>query len=107
MLSQFMKRASRHYCSKAFLKKSALMCMGAQESILKAAVTEIVPKQNRSSGFGIFQTAFGICWFLGSWLLGILYDFSPPGLVIFSAVMQLIAVPIFWLSYKGGGFRKA
>jgi len=81
--------------------------MGAQESILKAAVTEIVPKQNRSSGFGIFQTAFGICWFLGSWLLGILYDFSPPGLVIFSAVMQLIAVPIFWLSYKGGGFRKA
>ncbi len=37
--------------------------MGAQESILKAAVTRIVPKQNRSSGFGIFQTAFGVCWF--------------------------------------------
>jgi MFS family permease len=72
--------------------------MGAQESILKAAVTSIVPKQSRSSGFGIFQTAFGVCWFLGSWLMGVLYDVSPVWLVIFSVVMQLIAIPFFWFS---------
>ena len=74
--------------------------MGAEESILKAAVTKIVSKENRSSGFGVFQTAFGICWFLGSWLMGILYDRSPWELVIFSVVMQLAAVPFFWLSGK-------
>ncbi|MGI6108393.1 MAG: MFS transporter [Eubacteriaceae bacterium] len=74
--------------------------MGAQESILKAAVTEIVPKQNRSSGFGIFQTAFGVCWFLGSWLMGILYETSMPGMVIFSVVMQLAAIPLFWMAGK-------
>ena len=72
--------------------------MGAEESILKAAVTQIVPKENRSSGFGIFQTAFGICWFLGSWFMGILYDKSPFSLVIFSVVMQLAARPFFGLS---------
>lgn len=79
--------------------------MGAQESILKAAVTEIVPKQNRSSGFGIFQTAFGVCWFLGSWLMGALYDASPVWMVIFSVVAQLSAIPFFWLSDRAHGFK--
>jgi MFS family permease len=78
--------------------------MGAQESILKAAVTRIVPKQNRSSGFGVFQTAFGVCWFLGSWLMGALYDVAPVGLVTFSIVTQLAAIPFFLLSDRARGF---
>lgn len=79
--------------------------MGAQESILKAAVSGIVPKQNRSSGFGVFQTAFGVCWFLGSWLMGALYDVSPTWLVIFSVVTQLASLPFFWLSGRARGFK--
>jgi predicted MFS family arabinose efflux permease len=78
--------------------------MGAQESILKAAVTRIVPKQNRSSGFGIFQTSFGICWFLGSWFLGFLYDTSPALMVTFSVVTQLAAIPFFWMTDRTHGF---
>lgn len=78
--------------------------MGAQKSILKAAVSSIVPKHSRSSGFGIFQTAFGVCWFLGSWLMGVLYAVSPALLVTFSAVMQLAAIPFFWLSDRAHGF---
>lgn len=79
--------------------------MGAQESILKAAVSNIVPKQSRSSGFGIFQTAFGVCWFLGSWLMGVLYDASPMWLVIFSVGTQLVALPFFWMSDRAHGFK--
>ena len=41
---------------------------------LKAAVTNMVPKTSRASGYGIFECSFGIFWFLGSWLLGVLYD---------------------------------
>ncbi len=78
--------------------------MGAQESIMKAAVTKIVPKKNRSSGFGIFQTSFGICWFLGSWIMGILYDASPVGLAVFSVSMQLLAIPFFVMCDKQKGF---
>ena len=74
--------------------------MGAQESILKAAVTSIVPKQNRSSGFGIFQTSFGACWFLGSWLMGFLYDTSLVWMVVFSVAMQLVSIPFFWMSAR-------
>lgn len=72
--------------------------MGAQESILKAAVSSIVPKDSRSLGFGIFQTVFGICWFLGSWLMGVLYDVSLVGMVAFSVIMQLASIPLFGLS---------
>lgn len=51
--------------------------MGAQESIMKAAVSKMIPKSMRSTGFGIFETGFGIAWFLGSWMLGALYDTKP------------------------------
>lgn len=74
--------------------------MGAQESILKSAVTTIVSKEKRSTGFGIFETSFGIFWFLGSWIMGIFYDFDPAWLVLFSVFTQLIAVPFFYLTWR-------
>lgn len=74
--------------------------MGAQESILKSVVSVIVPKDNRATGFGIFQTAFGIFWFLGSWLMGALYDIDPNWLVLFSVTMQLAAIPVFYITWR-------
>lgn len=76
--------------------------MGAQESILKSAVSTIVPKHSRSTGFGIFETCFGAFWFLGSWLMGALYDYSPLWMIVFSVAAQIIAIPLFSLtnSYK-------
>ena len=71
--------------------------MGAQESVLKAAVAELIPTYKRGTAFGAFNAGFGIFWFLGSVTLGYLYDFSIPWLVIFSIVMQAIAVIIFWI----------
>ena len=58
--------------------------MGAQESILKATVTSLVPKASRATGYGIFECAFGIFWFLGSWSLGILYDYNLHLMIIIS-----------------------
>ncbi|MCH4155694.1 MAG: MFS transporter [Muribaculaceae bacterium] len=69
--------------------------MGAQESVLKAAVTTMVPKSSRATGYGLFECSFGIFWFLGSWLIGILYDFSIPVMVSVSLVAQLAAIPLF------------
>ncbi|MEG2454868.1 MAG: MFS transporter, partial [Oscillospiraceae bacterium] len=71
--------------------------MGAQESILKAAISSIMPKQSRSTGFGIFETAFGIFWFLGSWFTGVLYDLSLPAMIAASVLPQLLSIPIFYL----------
>jgi len=69
--------------------------MGAQESVMKAAVSGIIPRSMRSTGFGIFETGFGIAWFLGSWLLGILYDLNPVFLVAVSVLSQLIAIVFY------------
>lgn len=69
--------------------------MGAQESILKAAVSTMVPKTSRATGYGIFECAFGIFWFIGSWLLGTLYDISIPAMITVSVAAQLMAVPLY------------
>lgn len=74
--------------------------MGAQESILKAAVTTMVPKSSRATGYGIFECAFGVAWFLGSWLLGVLYDVSIPAMICVSVAAQLAAIPLYLASAR-------
>ena len=72
--------------------------MGAQESILKAAVAGMVPKASRATGYGIFEGAFGLFWFLGSWLLGVLYDLSIPAMIVVSVAAQFAAIPLYYCS---------
>ena len=74
--------------------------MGAQESILKAAVTSMVPKISRASGYGIFECAFGVFWFFGSWLLGVMYDYNLTLMIVVSIATQLLAIPCYLASYK-------
>ena len=74
--------------------------MGAQESILKAAVTSMVPKASRATGYGIFECSFGAFWFLGSWLLGVLYDVSIPAMIAVSVAAQLAAIPLYIASAR-------
>ena len=69
--------------------------MGAQESILKAAVTKMVPKQSRATGYGIFECSFGVFWFLGSWLLGNLYDLNIMAMTLVSVAAQLASIPLY------------
>lgn len=78
--------------------------MGAQESIFKAAVSSMVPKQNRAAGYGIFECAFGFFWFLGSWLCGVLYDVSLPALIAVSAGAQALA--IFFYAFSASAAKK-
>jgi MFS family permease len=71
--------------------------MAAQESIVKAAITHMVGAERRATAYGLFDTGFGVCWFVGSVVLGVLYDHSIPALVTFSVVLQLAALPaLLW-----------
>ncbi len=74
--------------------------MGAQESIMRAAIAEMVPLDRRGAAYGIFNTGYGLFWFAGSALMGILYDVSLPSLIVFSVVMQLASIPLFLLVRK-------
>jgi MFS family permease len=68
--------------------------MGAQESVMRAAIAEMVPMDRRGSAYGIFNAGYGIFWFLGSALMGILYDISIPSLIVFSMLVQLASIPL-------------
>ncbi len=74
--------------------------MGAQESIMRAAVAGMVVQDKRGTAYGIFNTGFGIAWFLGSALLGILYDLSRPSMVIFAVVIQVTSFPLLFAVAK-------
>jgi len=75
--------------------------MGAQNSLLKALLTGVLSVAKRSTGFGLFYTGYGIAWFLGSALMGFLYDKSILTVVVFSVVLQLSALPVFFLARRG------
>jgi len=74
--------------------------MGAQDSMLKAVITPVIPIAKRSTAFGLFDTTFGIAWFIGSATMGLLYDKSIPALIVFSVILQLVALPIFIFANK-------
>ncbi|MEK7733317.1 MAG: MFS transporter, partial [Planctomycetota bacterium] len=76
------------------------MGMGAQESVMRAAIADMVPANRRGTGYGIFNTGYGVFWFFGSAIMGMLYDFSLTSLIAFSVVTQLAAVPLLFLVRK-------
>lgn len=70
--------------------------MGAQESIMRAAIGGMIAPEQRGTAYGLFNTVYGFAWFIGSILIGVLYDVSIPWLVAFSVVAQLVSIPIFY-----------
>lgn len=70
--------------------------LGAQESIVRAVVADLVKMNKRATAYGLLNIWFGIFWFLGSVLMGFLYDVSLLALILFSLGIQLAAVPILF-----------
>jgi MFS family permease len=71
--------------------------IGVHESIIPAAVAPMVPVQRRASAYGLFTAGYGIFWFLGSALIGILYGVSLPVVIAFCLIAELVAIPLFIL----------
>jgi len=69
--------------------------MGVHESIIPAAVATMVPPHRRPSAYGVFTATYGVFWFLGSALIGILYGISIPAVIAFCVVTQAVSIPIF------------
>jgi MFS family permease len=74
------------------------LSMGAQETILRAALADLTSIKKRGTAYGIFNTLYGTAWFAGSLVLGWLYEMNLQVLVIFSVLMQVAAIGAFvWL----------
>jgi MFS family permease len=74
--------------------------MSAQGSVFQAMLTGIIPPQKRSTAFGLFDTGFGVAWFLGSAAMGLLYDKSVMAVALFSMTLQLVAIPILFIANR-------
>jgi predicted MFS family arabinose efflux permease len=74
--------------------------LGAQESVMRAAIATMAPHDLRGTAYGLFNMVFGVFWFLGSSLLGWLYDFSVEALVIASMTSQALAIPLFLIAER-------
>ena len=93
--------ATAAYAPLAFLASGALafagvllwgIGLGVHESVMQAAVAQMVPQQRLGSAYGVFGAAFGIAWFAGSAAMGALYDRSVAAAAALAVVAQLLAV---------------
>jgi predicted MFS family arabinose efflux permease len=74
--------------------------MSAQGSLFQAMLTGVIPPQKRSTAFGLFDTGYGIAWFIGSAVMGLLYDKSILAVALFSVVLQLATLPILFVANR-------
>jgi len=74
--------------------------MSAQGSLFQAMLTGVIPPQKRSTAFGLFDTGYGIAWFVGSAVMGLLYDRSILAVALFSVCLQLAALPLIFIANK-------
>ena len=69
--------------------------MGVHESIIPAAVATMAPVDRRPSAYGTFTAGYGVCWFVGSAIIGWLYGISILAVIGFSVAAELLAIPLF------------
>ncbi|MPZ20971.1 MAG: MFS transporter [Luteitalea sp.] len=74
--------------------------MGAQESIMRAAIADMAPQIRRATAYGVFNLTYGASWFAGSALMGWLYSRSMLALLGFSVIVQVAAVPCFLMAAR-------
>ncbi|MGA7712277.1 MAG: MFS transporter [Rhizomicrobium sp.] len=68
------------------------LALGVQDAIMSAAVAHLVPEHARARAYGLFPAIYGVAWFLGSAVLGELYDVSLVALAAVAALAQLAAL---------------
>jgi MFS family permease len=70
--------------------------LGAQDACLRSGIATVVSMNKRGGAFGAFNGVYGVMWFLGSLVMGLLYSRSLMGLVVFGIVAQLAAAIMFF-----------
>jgi MFS family permease len=69
--------------------------LGAQDASLRGGIAQVVSMNKRGSAFGAFNGVYGIAWFAGSVVMGVLYDYSILSLVVFGVALQAAAAVFF------------
>jgi len=68
------------------------------EAIVRAAVADLVGISKRATAYGILYTSYGFAFFLGSLIVGSLYEFSILAIFIFVIVFETLAIVTLYIS---------
>ena len=71
--------------------------IGTHETVMRAAIADLIPLEGRGSAYGIFNTIYGGAWFFGNTVMGSLYDLSINYIIAFVVGMELLSIPILFL----------
>lgn len=77
--------------------------LGVQDAIMSAGIARLVPEGYRARAYGIFPAIYGVAWFAGSALIGVLYDISLTGVAVLAAAASLAAVVPLMLALQRPG----
>lgn len=70
--------------------------MGTHETVMRSAIADITPFYKRGTGFGIFNTGYGLALLIGSALMGFLYDLNQTGIIIaFICIVESISIFLY------------
>jgi len=69
--------------------------LGAQKSVMRSFIVNIVPGGKRGTAYGILNTSYGIFWFIGSAIMGLLFERNLMACIWFSFLFQFASLPIF------------
>jgi len=79
--------------------------MGVQAALMRAVIGNLIPFEKRGSAYGLFNMIYGISWFIGSSLSGIIYGHSIPFVVVLIVVSEWLSLPWFLVVWKRIGKR--
>jgi MFS family permease len=74
--------------------------MAVHETVMRAAIADLVPKGRRAFAYGIFNTIYGAAWFVSGALLGLLYDLSSVWLIVYVVFLEAAALLVFSRFHK-------
>ncbi|GAB4367662.1 MAG: MFS transporter [Calditrichia bacterium] len=77
--------------------------LGIHETIMRAAIADITPGRSRGIVYGVFNTLYGLSWFMGGALAGVLYDIHIDylqGFVVLAVIVSIVFLILFMKNYQ-------
>ena len=74
--------------------------MGTHETIMRSAIADITPFDKRGTGYGVFNTGYGLALFLGATITGYLYDKNLNSVILIMTVLCEIIAAIIFIKMK-------
>ncbi|MBF0478845.1 MAG: MFS transporter [Candidatus Omnitrophica bacterium] len=70
--------------------------MGCHETIMRSAIADLTPLKKRGTGYGIFNTSYGLAMLVGGILFGLLFEKLNSGILISVIIIEAASLIPFW-----------